>query len=741
MQRINEFIEKLEANKTTPNERRGFISSLTKKEFIYFLKQDFSSNTQRSIDIRSDLFEEYINQTKQIISEFTLSELKDILHKIKPQYITIKNLFIEHLINIIHESEEEIDIKRIVEFKHRVANGTITYEDIRTTLLKMKKEEFSILITLDRQEITPELDSISTYDKKLDEMYEYQAEIIAEILEEYTEDEMIDLIPFLNDSSSRIRTMFFKCFNERIANEIFLTNAPKYSKDIFSYIVTPTQNNEKDEMIISILSNPKLYSLYSNHELQYLRTLISNKETILDENSNIINTTEEEIKKEAAKYIANLRCRIKQSISRGILKKLSAKKLHDLLNEVNKGLLNIGEEEISFKEFISLMEMPLDKAVLFLKSCIELTEEEKKEILSTLYKDNEYNKCSINEAANRVSNKYMKIAEKMDTKNNEDFSFIYCDLLEKNYNKQFFDNLLKNFAKLGFITIPADCMNIFLSQLIDKTSNELGIEVQKEFYVGKSFVFGSDKRVTIGNYSSNDNKITINTNAYIEVEENKEDTPKRKKIRSFMNRIAMIEAVFHELRHAYQFKIMKRVGTVRDLYFLLDDLLHSIPLFGNIYYTNNYEDDSKELDAQLYSLISTASLLRVDQTIKDIYWQSFSQDAKELSRKRKAPQLRKKWSYQKDSEKTSLIDLVNELLGGPRLESLAEEYPMLAIISDEGYILNEDKLIERYMAIELSLKEDNLDDKSYEEGHEILRFLGEYLDKIHNKKMKQKKSI
>lgn len=741
MQRINEFIEKLEANKTTPNERRGFISSLTKKEFIYFLKQDFSSNTQRSIDIRSDLFEEYINQTKQIISEFTLSELKDILHKIKPQYITIKNLFIEHLINIIHESEEEIDIKRIVEFKHRVANGTITYEDIRTTLLKMKKEEFSILITLDRQEVTPELDSISMYDKKLDEMYEYQAEIIAEILEEYTEDEMIDLIPFLNDSSSRIRTMFFKCFNERIANEIFLTNAPKYSKDIFSYIVTPTQNNEKDEMIISILSNPKLYSLYSNHELQYLRTLISNKETILDENSNIINTTEEEIKKEAAKYIANLRCRIKQSISKGILKKLSAKKLHDLLNEVNKGLLNIGEEEISFKEFISLMEMPLDKAVLFLKSCIELTEEEKKEILSTLYKDNEYNKLSINEAANRVSNKYMKIAEKMDTKNNEDFSFIYCDLLEKNYNKQFFDNLLKNFAKLGFITIPADCMNIFLSQLIDKTSNELGIEVQKEFYVGKSFVFGSDKSITIGNYSSNDNKITINTNAYIEVEENKEDTPKRKKIRSFMNRIAMIEAVFHELRHAYQFKIMKRIGTVRDLYFLLDDLLHSIPLFGNIYYTNNYEDDSKELDAQLYSLISTASLLRVDPAIKDIYWQSFSEDAKELSRKRKAPQLRKKWSYQKDSEKTSLIDLVNELLGGPRLDSLAEEYPMLAIISDEGYILNEDKLIERYMAIELSLKEDNLDDKSYEEGHEILRFLGEYLAKIHNKKMKQKKSI
>lgn len=742
MQRIDEFIEQLESNKTTPNERRGFIGSLTKKEFIYFLHLDFLSDTQRSIAIRSDLFEEYIHQTEELISKFTLNELKDILHKIKPQYVTIKNLFIEHLINMIHEPEEELDVKRIVEFKHRVENGQITHEDIRTTLLKMKKEEFSILITLDKQDTDPILETISTNDKKLDEMYEYQAEIIAEILEEYTEDEMVELIPFLNDGSARIRTMFFKCFSERKANEIFLTNAPKYSNDIFSYIATPTQNNEKDEMIISILSNPRLYSLYSNYELQYLRTLISNKETILDENSSIINTTIEELKQEAAKYIANLRCRVKPQISKGILKKISSSKLYDLLNEVNKGLDNIGEEEITIQEFIELIEMPLDKAVLFLKSCKELTEEQKKSILNELYKDNEYKNMSINEAANKVNNKYMKIVEKVDTHNNEEFSYMYCDLLEKNYNKQFFDNMLQNFVKLGFRTVPMECMNIFLSQLIDKTSEELGIKVEKEFYTGKSFVFGfEDKSVTIGTYSSNENKIRINTNAYIEISENKKDTLKRKKIREFMNRIAMIEAVFHELRHAYQYKIMKKIGTVRDLYFLLDDLLHSIPLFGSIYYQNNYDNDSKELDAQLYSLIATSSLLRVDPELKGIYWQSFSGDAKELAKKRKAPQLRKKWSYQQDSKRIPLIDMFNEILGGERAKELAEEYPMLAIISDEGYILNEDKLTERYMAIELSLKEDNLDDKSYEEGHEILRFLGEYLAKIHNKKMKQKKSI
>lgn len=743
MQRINEFIEKLEANKTTPNERRGFIGSLTKKEFIYFLKQDFSSNTQQSIDIRNDLFEEYIHQTEELISKFTLNELKSILPKIKPQYITIKNLFVEHLINMIHEPEEEIDVKKIVEFKRRVENDQITHEDIRTTLLKMKKEEFSVLITLDKQETNIGIESLSVYDKKLDDMYNYQAEIIAEILEEYTEDEMVELIPFLNDASSRIRTMFFKCFNDIKANEIFLTNAPKYSNDIFSYIVTPTQNNQKDEMIISILSNPNLYSLYSNYELQYLRTLISNKESILDENSNIINTTETEIREEAAKYIANLRCRIKPQISRGILKKLSSFKLYILLNEVNKGLENIGEEIISFQEFIKLIEMPIDKAVLFLKSCKELTEEQKKSILNELYKDNEYTRISINEATNNIYHKYMKIVERINTDNNEEFNYLYSDLLEKNYDKQFFDNLLKSFAKFGFRTIPIECMNVFLSQLIEKISKELGIQVQKEFYIGKSFVFGfDDTSVTTGTYSSTDNKIRINTNAYSEVEENKQDSPKRKRTREFMNRIAMIEAVFHELRHAYQFKIKKEIGTVRDLYFLLDDLLHSsVPLFGNIYYKNNYIDDSKELDSTLYSLIATSSLLRVDPELKNIYWETFGKDAKEISKKRKAPQLIKKWSCQTDSEKLTLIDMFNEILGGEVLKGLAEEYPMLAIISDNGFILNEDQLIERYMSIELSLKEDNLDDKSYEEGTNILRFLGEYLDKIHNKKMKVKKTI
>jgi hypothetical protein len=148
-----------------------------------------------------------------------------------------------------------------------------------------------------------------------------------------------------------------------------------------------------------------------------------------------------------------------------------------------------------------------------------------------------------------------------------------------------------------------------------------------------------------------------------------------------------------------------------------------------------------EVDAELYSLVATASLLRVDSNLKEMYWNTFSADAKRLAKMRKSPQLRKIWSTQLDNEKESLVNVFNELFGGDKLRELVEDYPMLDIISNDGYILCEEDLIERYMAIEQSLKDDKLDDESYQYGKEILRFLGEYLDKIHNKRMKHKKIV
>ena len=200
----------------------------------------------------------------------------------------------------------------------------------------------------------------------------------------------------------------------------------------------------------------------------------------------------------------------------------------------------------------------------------------------------------------------------------------------------------------------------------------------------------------------------------------------------------MIKTIFHELRHAYQNEKIKEIGTVRDLYFLLDQLIHHNSGLGKIYYDNNYENDSREIDADLYGLVATASLLRVEPEVKKLYWKVFSSEAKEIAKRRKAPQLRKSLLHSFEKEQQTLPEMCNELLGGYRLNKLAEEYPMLEIISDEGYILNEEDLIERYQAVEQALKEE-LDEETYEEGIAILKVLEEYLNKVHNIKMQNKK--
>ena len=89
--------------------------------------------------------------------------------------------------------------------------------------------------------------------------------------------------------------------------------------------------------------------------------------------------------------------------------------------------------------------MPIDKAILFLKNCINLVEEDKKQILNEIYIDNEYSSFSINEAVTKVLAKYMKIVTLNDVDIDSNFDFIYQDLLEMTYNQSFFENMLKSF--------------------------------------------------------------------------------------------------------------------------------------------------------------------------------------------------------------------------------------------------------------------------------------------------------
>ena len=95
MEKIDEFIKKLESNKTTPSERKSFIESLTKDEFIYFLTKDFTLDNhlaemiqlvtgtsikpeidQDSIDARTNMFDEFLSSTKNQIKRLTKKEIK-----------------------------------------------------------------------------------------------------------------------------------------------------------------------------------------------------------------------------------------------------------------------------------------------------------------------------------------------------------------------------------------------------------------------------------------------------------------------------------------------------------------------------------------------------------------------------------------------------------------------------------------------------------------------------------------
>lgn len=123
-----------------------------------------------------------------------------------------------------------------------------------------------------------------------------------------------------------------------------------------------------------------------------------------------------------------------------------------------------------------------------------------------------------------------------------------------------------------------------------------------------------------------------------------------------------------------------------------------------------------------------------------MYWKVFGKDALKLAKQRKSPQLRKKWSF--ETEQTTIIDMFFNEMSPIAIKRLSEEYPMLALITDEGYQLSEEELVERYMAVETALRENNIENKEdYEVGESILKFLKTYLEKVHNKKLKIKKAV
>lgn len=381
MKKVEEFIELLENQTISKEECDNFLQSLSKEEFIYFLKKDFTINERKkkfmfelfgssinedfakndSINKRLNLFAESPEIIHKLIQQFSKEEIKQLLPQIQVEYTQIKEMFIKYFVQQVHNNYENFDENKTVVFLEKLKEEEYSVNDIPIYLSQMTKPEFSFFLCLDK-----------TFSN-----IKYFQKTIKEIISQYNDGEIVEIIPFINDVHADIKKELFKKLSANNAYNIFISNPYKYKNEIICYLVNLPSSPAKDQIITNILTQNSLYSFFDENEINILHSQIEDKEVILDENSNIINTYQKDIKEAAFNFIKNIRTNDKPNIKRGILKKLSAKSLHSILNEVNKSLVNSQIEPISYKEFIHSFSMPLSKTILFLNECSELTEVEK----------------------------------------------------------------------------------------------------------------------------------------------------------------------------------------------------------------------------------------------------------------------------------------------------------------------------------------------------------------------------
>jgi hypothetical protein len=273
-------------------------------------------------------------------------------------------------------------MKDIKQFLEDVKAQMITEEGIRSFLLSLNNEEF---ITMISTNMDNDLKGIADID--VERMTQNHASVISEIIADLTIEEKLKSLSNISNDFYTVEQMIFKTLPIEKAVELFLNNPNKYKEEIEAYIETPRQSKEKDHLICSILSNKDLYKLFSEEDRIIFKSLISDEILFLDEKYNICNVTEEEIKNEVARYLANIEYKKDSCINRGIHQKISSKNLYLIFNEVNKGLERIDNPTLTEKELVEYLELPFEKAVLFLDNSLNLTDEEITDILTSNYPD------------------------------------------------------------------------------------------------------------------------------------------------------------------------------------------------------------------------------------------------------------------------------------------------------------------------------------------------------------------
>lgn len=273
-------------------------------------------------------------------------------------------------------------MKNIKDFLNDVKAKMVTEEGIRSFLLSLNNEEFIALISSSLDD-----DPSGIPDIDIERMTQEHAPIISEIIADLTLDEKMQSLSNISNDFYTVEQMIFKTLPLEKASAIFFENPEKYKEEIEAYIETPRQSSEKDNLIATILSDSKLYKLFSEEDRLIFKSLISDDIIFLDEKYNLCNVTYDELKQELARYLANIDYRKNSSINQGIHNKLSSKNIYQIFLEVNKGLERIDSPLLTEEQVISELELPFEKSVLFLENCLNLTDEEITAILLKYHPD------------------------------------------------------------------------------------------------------------------------------------------------------------------------------------------------------------------------------------------------------------------------------------------------------------------------------------------------------------------
>lgn len=261
-------------------------------------------------------------------------------------------------------------MKDIKEFLNNVKAQMVTEEGIRSFLLSLSNEEF---ITMLSNKMDNDLEGIADID--IERMTQDHASVISEIIADLTLEEKEQALNNISNDFYTVEKMIFKTLPFNKVTELFLDNPHKYKEEIEAYIETPRQTAEKDNLIATILSDEKLYSNFDNEVLNDFKEMISDGIILLDDRYNVFNITEEDIKNEVARYLANIEKRKNPNTNKGIINKVNPEKLYKIVIEVNQGLRNIESEELSEYELVKYLEMPFYYAVEYLSYCLNLTDE------------------------------------------------------------------------------------------------------------------------------------------------------------------------------------------------------------------------------------------------------------------------------------------------------------------------------------------------------------------------------